>query len=83
MVHQVLAGSDTHNCLYMLGTITKLAMLFQESMETESKKKKRNIKNVRRCWDDMPLAKKVGMMHESKGQYIGKTPSLTSFLHYN
>ena len=44
MVRQVLAGSDTHNCLYMLGTITKLAMLFQESMETESKNKKQKKK---------------------------------------
>ena len=34
-----------------------------------------NIKNVKRCRD----ANKVGIMHESKVQYIGKAPSLHLF----
>ena len=42
----------------------------------------KNIKNVKRCRDGMhakKYANKVGMMHESKGQHIGKAPSLHLF----
>ena len=35
----------------------------------------KNITNVKRCRD----ANKVGIMHESKGQHIGKAPSLHLF----
>ena len=43
----------------------------------------KNIQNVKRCRDGMPkkYENKEGMMHESKGQCIGKAPSL-SFSHY-
>jgi len=48
-------------------------------------KKIKNIKNVKRCRDGMPkkYANKIGMMHESKGQLIGKAPIPTSFSHYS
>ena len=38
-------------------------------------------KNVKRCRDGMPksMQNKVGMMHESKGQRIGKAQSLHLF----
>ena len=41
----------------------------------------KNIKNVKRCRDGMPksMQTRVGIMHESKGQHIGKAPSLHLF----
>ena len=40
------------------------------------------LKNVKRCRDGMPKSMRtryIGMMHESKGQRIGKAPSLHLF----
>ena len=41
----------------------------------------KNIKNVKGCRDGMPkkYANKVGIVHESKGQHIGKTLFLHLF----
>ena len=39
------------------------------------------IKNVKRCRDGMPKSRqtRAGIIHESKGQHIGKAPSLHLF----
>ena len=47
-------------------------------------KNKKNFKNVKRCRDGMPKSMQtkyiyIGMMHERKGQRIGKAPSLHLF----
>ena len=41
------------------------------------KQENKNTKNVKRCRDGMP---KVRLVHESKGQRIGKAPFLHLFL---
>ena len=44
------------------------------------KVQKQHSKNMKRCRDGMQkYAKKVRMMHESKGQHIGKAPFLHLF----
>ena len=43
------------------------------------KVQKQDLKNVKRCRHAKKYANKVGIMHESKGQHIGKAPSLHLF----
>ena len=81
---------------YVLGTTTILSMLFfvttivvtfERNVFSSNYNSKINIRNVKGRRDGMPkqnVCNKVGMMHESKGQLIGKlSPIPTPFSHYS
>ena len=57
-----------------------LGLTVAESQKVQ-KQELKNIKNVKRFRDGMPKSMQtkyryIGIMHESKGQHVGKTPCL-------
>ena len=80
----------TVNAVSSCGVVVTLEIFFfglgltvtEINIKKVQKQDLKNIKNEKRCRDGMPIKKyanKVGIMQESKGQHIGKAPSLHLF----